>query len=66
MRFASALVLILLAAPATAQQIQCSPEDYAPELLRKYGEHLMFQGVTAQGNLMELYSSARRRHMDNR
>ena len=57
MRFALALVLALLAAPATAAPILCTRSDVAKDLLDRYGEHLMFQGVTNGNNLIELYAS---------
>ena len=56
MRFVLALTAILLASPSSAQ-VQCALGDVGAELLQSYGEHLIFQGVTKDGTLLEIYAS---------
>ena len=56
MRYALALVLALLAGPAVAQH-QCTTDDLVKPLIDQFEEHLMFQGVTKSGNLIEFFAS---------
>ena len=56
MRFVLALAAILLATPISAQT-QCMSEEVAAAFFWRHGEHLLFQGETENGLLLELHAS---------
>tara|TARA_R110000824_G_scaffold6658_3_gene30778 strand:- start:2977 stop:3291 length:315 start_codon:yes stop_codon:yes gene_type:complete len=57
-RFRAAIIAALAAffvSTAQAQQVLCFPEPLAPYLAESHGEHLLAQGITDAGFLMQIY-----------